>query len=453
MTGMLGYVIPFVVALGALILFHELGHYLVARWCGVKVLRFSLGFGRPLLVYRAGADATEWVLAAFPLGGYVKMLDEREGAVAEAELPRAFNRQSVWRRFAIVAAGPLANMLLAVVIFWGVGMVGSHELRPLLSLPGTDTPAALAGVAERDLVLTINGDAVPSWKALRWALLRHALDQREVVLLVRTQNGNEVLRRLDLTDFSLDAAAGVDPIARIGLRPWFPPVPAIIDKLEEGAAAQAGLLVGDHIIAVDGTPVEWGEVVEIVSASAGQERVFTVRRDGVELNLAVTPADVVDKGRHIGRIGVWPRKPEGAQDLLGEVRYGVGDALVYGVRQTWEMSVVTVKAIGKMIVGKVSVKNISGPITIADFAGQSAKLGLSHYLSFLAIISISLGVLNLLPVPVLDGGHLLYYAAEIVKGGPLPERVQEVGQQIGLALLLMLMVLAVYNDINRLISG
>ncbi|GHT84836.1 zinc metalloprotease [Betaproteobacteria bacterium] len=453
MMGLLGYVIPFAVALGVLILFHELGHYLVARWCGVKVLRFSLGFGRPLLMYRAGADATEWVLAAFPLGGYVKMLDEREGEVAEAELPRAFSRQSVWRRFAIVAAGPLANLLLAVVIFWGVGMAGSQELRPVLSPQGTDTPAARAGVAQRDLVLTINDEAVQSWKDLRWAILRAALNQREVVLRVRTLEGNEALRRLDLSDFSLDAA-GVDPIAKIGLRPWFPPFPAIVDKLEEGAAAQAGLLVGDHIIAVDGEPVEsWGEVVEIVQASAGQARAFTVRRDGRELNFTVTPADVVENDKHIGRIGVWPRKPEGAQDLFGEVRYGFGDAFTHAVRQTWEMSVVTVQAIGQMIVGKVSVKNISGPITIADFAGQSARLGFAHYLSYLAIISISLGVLNLFPVPVLDGGHLLYYAAEIVKGGPLPERVQEIGQQIGLALLLMLMVLAVYNDINRLVSG
>jgi regulator of sigma E protease len=288
---------------------------------------------------------------------------------------------------------------------------------------------------------------------LRWALLRHALDQRAVELLVRTREGNEVLRRLDLAGFSLDDA-GVDPIAKIGLKPWFPPFPAIIDSLEEGAAKQAGLISGDHIIAVDGKPVEhWGEVVGIVRASAGQTRVFTVRRDGAELNLPVTPAEAEDDGKRIGRIGVLPRKPEGTQALFGEVRYGVGDALVHGVRQTWEMSAVTVQAIGQMIVGKVSLKNISGPITIADFAGQSAKLGFNHYLSYLAIISISLGVLNLLPVPVLDGGHLLYYAAEIVKGGPLPERVQEIGQQIGLALLLMLMVLAVYNDINRLISG
>jgi regulator of sigma E protease len=444
---LLDYAIPFVVALGALVLIHELGHYLVARWCNVKVLRFSIGFGRPLLTVRAGADGTEWSLAVFPLGGYVKMLDEHEGQVAEADLPRAFNRQSVWRRFAIVAAGPLANLLLAVVVFWGLSLAGSQELRPFIVPHGLDTPAVAGGVAEGDLVLAVNGQAVQSWKELRWALLRHALGQRDAELLVRTSAGAEVTRRLDLSGFVLDDAK-TDPIARIGLRP---PYPAIVGEVQDGAGKRAGLAKGDHIIAIDGKAVRsWDDVVDIVQVSAGQTRVFTVRREGRALALSVTPVETEIEGKRIGLIGVGPAmRPK---HLFGEVRYGAGDAFVYAVRQTWEMSVVTVQTIGKMITGKVSVKNISGPITIADFAGQAAKLGFSHYMSLLAIISISLGVLNLLPVPVLDGGRLLYYAAEVIKGGPLPERVQEVGQQIGIALLLMLMVLATYNDIDRLIG-
>jgi regulator of sigma E protease len=447
------YLLPFLLALGLLILVHELGHYLAARWCGVKVLRFSIGFGRPLFMRRAGADATEWVLAVFPLGGYVKMLDEREAAVGEAELARAFNRQSVWRRLAIVAAGPLANLLLAIVIFWGMFVVGSQELRPMLAVVGNDTPAALGGVAEGDLVRSIDGEEVPSWKELRWILFRHALERREVELHVRTRAGAEAVRRLDLSGFSLDDA-GIDPIAAMGLGLWWPPLPAVVGDIENGAAARAGLQKGDRILAIDDKSIEsWEEVVDIVRASAGRERVFRIDREGAELDFVIVPDAVEENGQRIGRLGVRHKASERSLEMFGEVRYGVGAAFVRAVRQTWEMCALSLRAIGQMISGEVSLKNVSGPITIADFAGQSAKLGFGNYINFLALISISLGVLNLLPVPVLDGGHLLYYAAEIVKGGPLPERVLEVGQQIGLTLLLMLMALAIYNDINRLISG
>ncbi|MBR0565235.1 RIP metalloprotease RseP [Azoarcus sp. L1K30] len=454
----LEYLLPFALALGLLILVHELGHYLVARWCGVKVLRFSIGFGKPLLVRRAGADSTEWALAAFPLGGYVKMLDEREGTVAPEELHRAFNRKSVWRRFAIVAAGPLANFLLAVVLYWGVFVVGTEELRPRISVvTGTAeaTPAQMAGFAEGDLVITVNDQDIKSWQDLRWALLQQALDSGRVVTRVRTIDDVDTMRTLDVSKLRIDEG-GTDLIARMGLKPWRPVIPAVVGKLVDGgAAARAGLMPGDEIIAIDGNPVaSWSEMVATVRQSAGREQRFSVRRGSQIMSVPLAPEVVTEHGETIGRIGVAVAEPfSDGMSMFTEVRYGVVDAIHRSVRQTWETSVLSLQMIGRMLTGDVSWKNLSGPVTIADYAGQSAKMGLSHYVKFLALISISLGVLNLLPIPVLDGGHLLYYVVEIIKGGPIPERVMEIGQQIGLALLMMLMAFAFYNDINRLISG
>lgn len=449
------YLIPFAAALGLLILIHELGHYLVARWCGVKVLRFSIGFGKSLIVKHAGADRTEWVLAAFPLGGYVKMLDEREGEVAAHELHRAFNRQSVWRRFAIVAAGPLANFMLAIVLYWGVFVVGTDELRPRVDLTEISSPAQAAGVRAGDLVLAVDDEPVKSWQDLRWVLLRHALDSRQVVLRVRTVDEVETLRTVDLAGVEIDDGK-TDLIARIGLKPWRPLIPAVVGKLVDGGvAARAGVLIGDEIVAIDNEPVaSWSEMVAKVRESAGRERVFSISRDGATLAIAMVPETSTESGERIGRIGIAVAEPMlGGSSMFAEVRYGIGDGLVKAVRQTWETSVLSLQMIGRMFTGEVSLKNLSGPVTIADYAGQTAQLGWSHYIKFLALISISLGVLNLLPIPVLDGGHLLYYVIEIIKGGPVSERVMEVGQQIGLALLVMLMAFAFYNDINRLISG
>ena len=452
---LLNYLIPFVLALGLLILVHELGHYLVARWCGVKVLRFSLGFGKPLLVRKAGRDQTEWALAAFPLGGYVKMLDEREAPVAPAELHRAFNRQSVYRRFAIVAAGPIANFLLEIVLYWGLFVVGSDELRPRLALSDTPAIAQAAGVRDGDLVLAVDGEAVRSWQDLRWVLLRNALDEREVVLQVRTLEEVEAFRRLDLAGLPIEDASQ-DLIVRIGLKPWRPEIPALIGRVAgESAAARAGLRSGDEVLAIEGVTVAgWSDLVARVRDAAGRSLRFELLRAGERLSVDVTPDAVSDQGERFGRIGVGVAEPvQGGLSMFAEVRYGVGEGLAKAVRQTWETSVLSLQMIGRMLTGEVSWKNISGPVTIADYAGQTAQLGLSHYLKFVALISISLGVLNLLPIPVLDGGHLLYYTIEIIKGGPIPERIMEIGQQIGLTLLIMLMAFAFYNDINRLISG
>ncbi|HRP23537.1 MAG TPA: RIP metalloprotease RseP [Thauera sp.] len=452
---LLNYLVPFALALGVLILVHEMGHYLVARWCGVKVLRFSIGFGKPLYTRRAGRDDTEWSLAAFPLGGYVKMLDEREGPVAPAELPRSFNRQSVYRRFAIVAAGPLANFLLAIVVYWGLFVVGTEELRPRVALSETPAIAQAAGVRDGDLVVAVDEEPVRSWQDLRWVLLQHALDHREVVLKVRTLEEVEAFRRLDLKGVPIDEA-GTDLIARIGLKPWRPAIPPIIGRLVDGGPAErAGMRSGDEVVAIEATPIEaWTELVQTVREAPGRMLRFEIVREGSIIELFVTPDEASENGERVGRIGVGVAEPApGGLSMFAEVRYGPVEGLVKAVRQTWETSVLSLKMIGRMFTGEVSWKNLSGPVTIADYAGQTAQLGLSHYLKFVALISISLGVLNLLPIPVLDGGHLLYYTVEIIKGGPIPERVMEIGQQIGLVLLVMLMAFAFYNDINRLISG
>jgi len=452
---LLDYLLPFALALGVLILVHELGHYVVARWCGVKVLRFSIGFGKPLIVRRAGRDGTEWALAAFPLGGYVKMLDEREAAVAPEELHRTFNRQSVYRRFAIVAAGPLANFLLAIVLYWGLFVAGTDELRARVALSETPQVAEAAGVRDGDLVLAVDEQSVRSWQDLRWILLQHTLDQREVVLRVRTLEDVEAFRRLDLAGVRIDDDSG-DLIARLGLKPWRPQIPAVIGRLVEGgAAARAGLQSGDEVTAIDGVAItSWSDLVQIVRDGAGRELRFDLRRDAAAFSVVVTPDEANEGGARVGRIGVGVADPApGGLSMFAEVRYGPLEAMAKAVRQTWETSVLSLRMIGRMFTGEVSWKNLSGPVTIADYAGQTAQLGLSHYLKFVALISISLGVLNLLPIPVLDGGHLMYYTVEIIKGGPIPERVMEIGQQIGLALLVMLMAFAFFNDINRLISG
>ena len=452
---LLDYLIPFVGALGLLILIHELGHYLVARWCGVKVLRFSIGFGKPLLVRRAGVDQTEWALAAFPLGGYVKMLDEREAPVAAEELHRAFNRQSVYRRIAIVAAGPLANLLLAVVLYWGLFVGGTDELRARISVNNPASLAAQAGLADGDLVRSLNGEQVRSWEDLRWLLLQQVIDKGRAELEVETVDERRLVRSLDLSAVAIEDE-GRDLIARIGLQPWRPLIPAVIGRLEaDGAAARAGLQVGDEIIAIAGQAIHhWGELVEQVREAPGERLRFDLRRQGGELSVELT-ADAVGEGEsRVGRIGVAVAPPPDAgASMFTTVRYGLGEGLSKAVRQTWDTSVLSLRMLGRMFTGEVSWKNLSGPVTIADYAGQTAQLGMSHYLKFVALISISLGVLNLLPIPVLDGGHLMYYTVEIIKGGPVPERIMLIGQQIGLALLAMLMAFAFYNDINRLISG
>jgi regulator of sigma E protease len=449
-------IIAFVVALGCLIVVHEYGHYLVARACGVKVLRFSVGFGKPLWAKRMGRDATEWVIAAFPLGGYVKMLDEREGEVAAADLPRAFNRQSVWRRIAIVIAGPVANFLLAIALYWGLFLHGIPGLKPVVAAPPANTPAYHGGFAAGDLLLKIGTEPVATWQDARWVFLQRAVQKVVVAVEVRAASGGTATRRIDLSGLT-PADLDSDFLRTLGLARVQPVLKPVVGEVVKGGAAQrAGLRAGDEIVAINNRRIEsWEQVVQLVREHPGAALVMEVRRDGaLQPALAVTPEAVTDNDRKIGRIGAAPRVDRAAlADMIVEVRYGPGESLVRALAKTWDTSVFSLKMLGKMIVGEVSLKNLSGPITIADYAGQSAQSGAAAYLLFLALISISLGVLNLLPIPLLDGGHLMYYVLEIFKGRPISDRAIEIGQHVGMALLFTLMAFALYNDIYRLIGG
>lgn len=440
----------FVITLGVLITFHELGHYVVARLAGVKVLRFSIGFGRVLWSRRIGPDATEWALSAVPLGGYVKMVDEHEGSVAPTDLPRAFNRQSVWRRMAIVAAGPVANLLLAVLLFAGTYMVGVPGQRAVLASPPPGSPAAAAGLAEGDLVAAVDSERVRSWQDLRWRLLRESGNDK-VVLTVERPDGSTSARPLSLSTLASADWEG-NFLSALGLKIDLGP-PLVNDVLPNKPAAAAGIRAGDVILAVDGRPTRSpGDVAAATNAHPGEPLRFAIRRAGGNLDLELTPEASEQGGRRIGLAGMrLSMDPAAIAGLSVTVRYGPAEALYQATVRTWELSVFTLKMLGRIVTGNASLKNISGPLTMADYAGQSAQAGMLIFVGYLALISISLGVLNLLPVPLLDGGHLLYYLVEIFKGSPVSDRVLEVGQRIGMAVLALLMALALFNDLSRLL--
>ncbi|TMH26722.1 MAG: RIP metalloprotease RseP [Betaproteobacteria bacterium] len=448
-------VVAFIVALGVLIVVHEYGHYLVARACKVKVLRFSVGFGRPLATWRLGPDRTEWVLAAIPFGGYVKMLDEREGPVEPAELARAFNRQSVWKRFAIVIAGPLFNFVFAVLVYAGLFMYGLPEARPILGAPPAGTLAAAAGVHAGDTVRAIDGEPIATWQELRWRVLQAALQRQSAQLETLDERGHIALVALDLSGFP-SADVETDVLEKIGLRLYRPPLEPVLGQvLGGGAAERAGLMSGDRILRVDGSPIEnWDAFVNAIRSHPGGELSIAFERAGSEHRAQVVPDAVSAGNARIGRIGAGPRQPEAyAEKLVIRVQHGPLASLGRAAAKTADIALFSLKMLGKMLIGEVSWRHLSGPVTIADFAGQSASLGWVSYLTFLALISISLGVLNLLPIPLLDGGHLMYYAIEIIKGRPVSERFMELGQRVGLALLLVMMAFAFYNDLNRLLTG
>lgn len=460
--------LAFVAAIALLVVFHELGHFWVARRFGVKVLRFSLGFGKIIYRKRFARSSTEWVISAIPLGGYVKMLDEREEAVAPHELAYAFNRKPVLQRMAIVIAGPMANFLLAVVLYWGLFMHGVAGLKPKLGEVPPGTPAAIAQMQSGETILKVNGEPVPSWQGLHWTLLKLALGQssgkapQSAEVKVETQDvgGNTLLHMLDISGLETKDLDG-NFLDKLGLHLYQPPVLPVIGSVVAGSVAQsAGVREGDRILRANGKAVQqWMEVVEIIRAHPGQAVQLEIERAGAQPGASAVPITVVpqavdESGKQVGKIGAGPQVDEAAwKAMYTEVSYGPLEALTQSLRKTWETSSISLKMLGKMVIGEASMKNLSGPITIADYAGQSAKMGLAAYLSFLALISISLGVLNLLPVPLLDGGHLLYYAAEWIKGSPVSDMAWEIGQKIGIALLGTLMIFALYNDINRFISG
>ena len=449
------YALGFLLLLGLLILVHELGHYLVARWVGVKVLRFSIGFGSPVFVKKLGADQTEWAIGQIPLGGYVKMLDESEGEVLPEELSRSFNRQSVWRRIAIVAAGPLANLVLAVVVYWGGFLYGVEELRPVLGAPAAVSPAAAAGIENGERVVSVGGEPVVTWQEMHWRILALAADADSVLLETINDRHEITARRLDVSSVRQNGWEA-DALEKLGLRYFRPRIPPIIGRLsDDGRAHAAGLQPGDEILRINDEDIDaWQDMVQIVRSSPEQPLLFTVLRANKVHEITVMPAVFVDGEQEIGRIGAIVKEiPNLRDELLVTVRYGPLTAFSKACAETWDKTIFSFRIIGKMLIGEVSWRNISGPITVADYAGQSAKSGPSQYFKFLALISISLAVLNLLPIPMLDGGHLLYYLLEAIRRKPLSERSMELGQRIGLSVLVVLMACAFYNDINRLIAG
>jgi regulator of sigma E protease len=445
----------FIFAIAVLVVFHELGHYVVARWCDVKVLRFSVGFGKVLYAKRFGNGETEWAISAIPLGGYVKMLDEHEGEVAAHELPRAFNRKPVLQRMAIVVAGPVTNLLLAVALYFALFIHGVPGIKPVLGEVAANTPAAAAGLQSRQTIVSIDGQPTPSWQEVRWVLLDLVLQKKAAEFELRTPEGaaeSRVLEMNSLTPADLDG----DFMQKLGLHLYRPPVYPIIGKLVAGGVAErAGLKENDRILRANGQELAlWEDWVNVVRSHPGKVLDIEIERAGTMSNLSLIPEVFDEAGKSQGRIGAAAFIDKAAfEAMLIEVRYPPVAALTEALRKTWETSVVSLKMMGKMVVGEVSLKNLSGPITIADYAGQSAQLGLGAYIGFLALISISLGVLNLLPIPLLDGGHLLYYSVELLKGSPVSESLWEAGQKAGIALLVTMMAFALYNDISRLILG
>jgi regulator of sigma E protease len=438
-------ILAFLLALGPLIIFHELGHYWVARLCGVKVLRFSVGMGRIVWSRRFGPDQTEWAVSMLPIGGYVKMLDARDPTlepIPEADQAREFTRQNVWKRIAIIAAGPLANFLMAIFLMAVLFMHGKEEPGTRLRAMPQNAVAYQAGVRGGDAVAAVNGRPVQSWTDLRWAVVRSAIDKRELELDVRGANGGayravipaQKMAGLDVDNDVLDA---------LGMQMWRP-LPTIEQVLPDGPAARAGLKAGDQVTRIDGKAINDGiDFIEAVRAAPGRTLQLEVKRAGQNLTLPLTPERDPGTGKGLVKLMV------AQTPAMVLVKAGPLEAVAQGAQRTWETSVLTVKMIGRMATGQASLKNVSGPITIARVARETARSGLEPFLEFIAFVSVMLGVMNLLPIPVLDGGHLLYYSLEVLTGRPLSERFAEIAQRAGVGLLFMLMALAIFNDLVR----
>ncbi|HET7395122.1 MAG TPA: RIP metalloprotease RseP [Gammaproteobacteria bacterium] len=448
-------VIAFIVAIGVLVTVHEFGHFIVARSLGIRVLRFSIGFGKPLFTWMRRGDPTEYVIAALPLGGYVKMLDEREGEVLPADQPYAFNRQPLHKRFAVVIAGPAFNLLFAVLAYWVIFMVGVPGVKPVVGDIRSGSIAAAAGFESQDQIEAINDEPTPTWETAMLRLFEGVMHGGTVTVQVLTQHGNRRTLTMDIKDSATLTEPG-KLLDGLGLSEWMPDIPPVLGQIaDDGTAFAAGLKSGDRVVSLAGVPVKsWQQLVKILRGSPGKTVDIVVERQGHNLSLKL-PIGIqgTEEGQEIGHIGAGVRIPAdfGAR-LRAEQRYNPAVALWHAVKRTAGLSWLTLDAAGNMVLGNVSWHNLSGPINIAQYAGYSAEGGLVPFLMFLAIVSISLGVLNLLPIPLLDGGHVLYYAVELVKGSPVSLRTEIMGQRVGIALLLMLMVFAVYNDLSRLLS-
>lgn len=444
----------FIVAVSLLVTIHEFGHYWVARKLGFKVLRFSVGFGTPLWKRKAGADQTEYVFAALPLGGYVKLLDEREGPVPPEDLERSFTRKKPWQRILVLLAGPAFNIIFAIIVLAAMLWVsGSPEIRPVVGRVVADSLAAQAGLQTDDEFVKVEGRNVRNQTDVLFGLIEGMSERGPITLQVKR---GELLRDLELRvdDPEVRRALTEPPalLPGIGMRFWSPPIPAVIGKADAGGPADAaGLKPGDRILKVDGVQIEdFPMLVEAISLRPNREIAIEYERDGAMASTVVaTTADLIE-GREVGRIRVQtPPPPAWPAEMVNQRSFGALAAVGEATVRAWDLTVLQAKMFWRMLFGQVSLKNLSGPLSIAEYAGESAKSGLTEFLGFLVVISLSLGFLNLLPIPILDGGQIIYQMAEWVRGSPLSDRLQIIGQQVGVALLVMLMGVALFNDFAR----
>lgn len=457
----------FLVAIGVLVTVHELGHYFAARSCGVKVLRFSVGFGRTLYRYQKNATTTEWVVAMLPLGGYVKMLDSREPSDAKQVAPgqaampagtrdwsQAFDHQPVLAKLWIVFAGPLANLVLAFVLYWGLLVQGEVGLKPLIGAVAPNSFAQQADLRQGDQIVSINQVPMTTWQETQWALLTHWTDHASVTLVTRTQQGELHRHALDFT--TLPSLPSQDPLTALGLSMWMPALPAVLGEVLSGSVAdKSGLRAGDQIVAIHHQPVsDWQQVVKAVRRSPNQLIHITYMRAGQSFSVKLIPDTVYEGSLKVGRLGA-AAKPAPAllKPYLVEREYGWLEAANRALIKLGDTMVFTLKMLGKLITGEASLKAISGPVSIADAAGESAGLGLKPYIGFIALLSISIAVMNLLPIPVLDGGHLLYHIVEFIRKKPLSDKALAISQRLGMSILGALMFIAFFNDINRYLIG
>ena len=448
-------ILSLLVTLGILVTVHEFGHFWVARKCGVKVLRFSVGFGKPVFSWKDKRQ-TEYAIAAIPLGGYVKMLDEREGEVAEHELAFAFNRQTPAKRMAIASAGPIANFLFAIFAYWCMFLFGFNVVAPFVGSVVEGSLAAQVGIQTGDEIIGLDGEPINSWSSLAFGLVQHMGDSDQLHLKVKHKADSEPrLINVQLHHW-LSGEAQPDPIKSLGIRPFSPEIKAVVGEVvPSGSADKAGLKAGDQITKVGDIQItRWMQFVKLIQKSPEQPLALTIQRGNQTLKMSVVPesrlSDEAGKNKTIGFIGVRVKSVPWPKDMIRNVSYGPFASIPKAVEKTWSDVSLTLVSIKKMVEGVLSVKNLSGPISIAQMANESISSGAESFIRFLAILSVSLGVLNLLPIPVLDGGHLLYYGIEWIRGKPLSETVQQAGLKIGVSLILMLMVLAFYNDLSRL---
>lgn len=450
-------IIAFIVAIGVLVSVHEYGHFIVARKLGFKVLRFSVGFGRPLWRWQGGApDHVEYWLSSVPLGGYVKLLDEREGPVDEAERHRAFNRRPIPHRIAVLAAGPGFNFLFAIFAYWVMFVSGIPALKPVVGAVSEGSVAAVAGLRADDEIRAVGGKPTATWEQAVIAILDELLADGRIELDVSDAAGTERFVELDVRDRVSELTEPEALFSGLGFRPG-PTMPPDIERVDpDSPAERSGLMAGDRVLGVDGEPVEsWQAWLETIRARPGETVALLVRRENREVELTMLIGEVEENGERVGRIGAW-RPSQLPDDVLervrSEERYGVVEGLYRGAAKTWEMTALTLRMLARMVIGDVSLRNVSGPISIAAYAGDSAEAGFSAFLAFLSIVSISLGIMNLLPIPLLDGGQIVYQLAEWLKGSPLSERAMLVGQQLGIVFLIVLMSFVFYNDISRMFS-